>query len=225
MAGAYTVSAEPRDPAKNKGTGTRAVRKLRAAGRVPAILYGHKQDNLPITLAREDVWTLIKRGQHVAQLKLGEQTEMALIRAVQWDHLGREILHLDFYRVSAHERVRTEVALVMHGTPIGLSEGGTLEQPSHQVTVLCEVTSIPDSIRVEVSHLRVNDAVHLRDLVLPEGVTTEGDPDMVLVHVVLKKAEAEPAAATPGAEGTPAQPEVIGRKEKKEGEEEAPAKK
>lgn len=227
MAEVVTVRAEPRDPAKNKGTGTRAVRKLRAKGRVPAILYGHKQANLPITLAHEDVWTLIKKGHHVAQLQVGGEAEMALIRAVQWDHLGRDILHLDFYRVSADERVTTEVGLALHGTAIGLSEGGVLEQPVHHVPVTCAVTSIPDSIRVDVSGLRLNQAVHLRDLVLPPGVTVEGDPDAVLVHVVLKKVEAEPtpAAAVAGAEGTPAQPEVIGRKEKKEGDEEAPAKK
>jgi large subunit ribosomal protein L25 len=224
MAEAVIISVEPRDPAKNKGTGTRVARRLRAQGRVPAILYGHKQANLPITLASEDVWALIKRGQHVAKLKVGDDSEMALIRDVQWDHLGRDIIHLDFYRVSEHERVTTDVSLVLHGTPVGLSQGGTLEQPQHSVTVSCEVTSIPDSIRVDVSHLNVGQALHVRELVLPPGVDVVDDPDTVLIHVVMKKAEAEPApTAVEGAAAT--QPEVIGRKEKKEGDEEAPAKK
>ncbi len=226
MAEAVSIAAEPRDSTKNKGTGSRVARRLRARGRVPAILYGHKQANLPITLAHEDVWTLIKKGHHVAQLQIGGDSEMALIREVQWDHLGRDILHLDFYRVRADERVTTEVGLTIHGVPVGLAEGGVLEQPVHRVTVSCLVTSIPDSIRVEVGHLHVNEAVHVRDLVLPEGVSVEDDTDAVLIHVVMKKVEAEPTpAAAAATEATPAQLEVIGRKEKKEGDEEAPAKK
>lgn len=226
MAEAVIVNAQPRDAAKNKGTGSRAARKLRAKGLVPAIVYGHKQANLPVTLTREDVWSLIRRGHHVAKLQIGGETEMALIRDVQWDHLGRDILHLDFFRVSADERVETDVSLNFHGTAPGLSQGGVLEQTMHSVTVSCAVIAIPDSIRVDVGNLNLNDSIKIRDLVLPEGVTVLGDADTVLVHVVVKKVEAEPTPAAGAAgEGTPAQPEVIGRKDKKEGEDEAPAKK
>jgi large subunit ribosomal protein L25 len=214
MAEAVTLAVEPRDTTKNKGVGTRVARRLRRAGRIPAILYGHKQDTVPLSLARDDVWGLIKSGHHLVQLRLGEQTEMALVRDVQWDYLGKEIIHLDFFRVSAHERIETTVPIVLHGTPAGLSEGGTLEQPVHNLVVSCEATSIPDSIRVEVAGLRVGDMVHVRDLTLPAGVTTTADADVVIAHVVAKYAVAEPTPVA--AEGTPAQPEVIGRKEKEE---------
>jgi large subunit ribosomal protein L25 len=214
MAEAVTISVEARDAAKNKGTGTRAAQRIRASGRIPAILYGHKQANLPLTVAHDDVWTLVKKGTHVAQLKIGESTEMALIRDVQWDHLGKEIIHLDFYRVSAHERVRTEVPITLHGSAIGLTEGGTVEQPVHSVTVSCEATSIPDALRLEISHLHLNDVIHVRDVALPAGMAIEADPELVLVHVVFKHVAAETPAAP--AEGTTAEPEVIGRKEKKD---------
>src|SRR4051794_7821063 len=102
MADAITLQAEPRDPQKNKGTGTRVSRRLRAQGRVPAIIYGHKQTPVPVSLARDDVWDMIKRSTHLAQVKIGDAaTEMVLVRDVQWDHLGKEIIHLDFARVSA----------------------------------------------------------------------------------------------------------------------------
>src|SRR3954468_6331248 len=150
MADTVTIQAEARDPAKNKGTGTRVARRLRARGRVPAIIYGHKQTPTPISLARDDVWQMIKRSTHLAELKVGDATEMVLVRAVQWDHLGKEIIHLDFARVSAEESIQTEVRLEVRGTPSGLAEGGILEQPFHSVSVTCRANAIPDSIRIDV---------------------------------------------------------------------------
>jgi large subunit ribosomal protein L25 len=215
MAEAVTIPVQTRDPAKNKGTGSRVSRRLRKAGRIPGILYGHKQDNVPLSLARDDVWALIKKGAHVARLDMGGTTEMALIRAVQWDHLGREIIHLDFFRVTAGERVTTTVPIVLHGTPVGLSEGGVLEQPVRTVAISCDAATMPDSIRVEVADLRLDQMIHVRELRLPEGVTAVDDPETVVVHIVQKRAE----EAAPGtAEGDTNQPELI-RKEKKDEDE------
>lgn len=213
MAEAVSINVERRDPQKNRGTGSRVARRLRAQGRIPAIVYGHKQEPTPITVAREDVQALLKRGSHLTQLQMGGQSEMALIRDVQWDHLGIEVLHLDFFRVSAEERVTTEVSLVLHGTAPGLSEGGMIEQPVHALTISCRATEIPDAIRVEVGALHLDGAIHVRDLELPAGMTAEADPDLVLVHVVAKHAAPAPAAEEAAA---PAEPEVIRREEKKE---------
>jgi large subunit ribosomal protein L25 len=216
MADAVKIAVEARDPAKNKGTGSRFARKLRARGRIPAIIYGHKQDPVPISLTREAVWEMVKKSTHLAELSLGETSETVLVRDVQWDHLGKEILHLDFARVSAEETIETEVRLDVRGTPAGLGEGGVLEQPIHTVSVKCRAGAIPDSIRVDVSNLRINQGIHVRDLVLPEGVTVDADPDLVLVHIVSRAAPAEPTA---GAEGeTQSQPEVI-KPERKDKEE------
>jgi large subunit ribosomal protein L25 len=218
MAEAVTIQVEPRDAAKNKGTGSRVARRLRARGMVPAIVYGHKLANQPIAVSRDQVWAMIKKGSHLAQLQIGDAaTEMVLVRDVQWDHLGKEIIHLDFVRVSAHERVTTEVPIVLHGTPVGLSEGGSLEQPIHSIEISAEVTSIPDQIRVDVEHLRLNDVIHVRELKLPNGVTAVTDADQVVVQVTIKKA-AEPTAP---AEAAANEPEVIGRREKKEDGEDA----
>ena len=104
------IRVEARDPVKNKGTGSRVARRLRAAGRIPAVIYGHKQAVIPISLGRDDVWRMIKTPGHLADLDVGGSTETVLIRDVQWDHLGKEILHLDFSRVSAEEMIETEVA-------------------------------------------------------------------------------------------------------------------
>jgi large subunit ribosomal protein L25 len=218
MAEAVTLNVQARDPVKNKGTGTRVARRLRAQGRVPAIVYGHKQDPQPVSISRDDAWEMIRRASHIAQLKLDGTTEMVLIREVQWDHLGKEIIHVDFARVSAEESIETEVRLEVRGTPPGIAAGGVLEVLVHQLTVECRANAIPDSIRVDVSHLELNQALHVSDLTLPEGVTVTADPDLLLVHVVPPKAAPEPTEAEAAA---PAQPELIGRKaEEKESEEE-----
>lgn len=219
MAEAITLKVETRDPAKNKGTGTRFVRKLRAAGRVPAIVYGHKQTPLPISLLHDDVWELIKRSAHLAQLELEGGTQMVLVRDVQWDHLGKEIIHLDFARVSADESIETDVRLDVRGTAPGTLAGGLIEQLVHTLRVTCRANAIPDSIRVDVSGLEMGQAIHIRELKLPEGVTVDADPDQLVVHVVAPRvAEPEPTAeAAPGS----AEPELIGRKpEDKEDEKE-----
>lgn len=217
MADAVTIQAQVRDPRKNKGTGSRVARRLRAQGRIPAIIYGHKQAPQPVSLARDDVWLMIKRSTHLAQLSLGGgSNETVLVRDVQWDHLGKEIIHLDFARVSADEAIHTTVPLELHGTAPGVGEGGVLTQVIHSIAVTCRANAIPDQIRLEVGDLHLGQGLHARDLKLPEGLTVSVDPELLLVHVVNPTAEADAAPV----EGTSTQPELIGRKaEDKDGDE------
>ncbi len=213
MAAAVKIRAEARDAEKNKGTGTKFARKLRAQGRIPAIIYGHKQAPVPISLTREAVWEMIKKSTHLAELEVGGTTETVLVRDVQWDHLGKEILHLDFARVNVGESIETEVRIDLRGTAPGVAEGGILETLIHSVIVTCRADAIPDAFKVDISELRVGQALHVRDLKLPEGITVKDDPEALLVHVTTKVQEAEPAEPAEGV-----QPEVIKavRKEKEE---------
>jgi large subunit ribosomal protein L25 len=213
MADAVKIQAEARDPAKNKGTGSRVSRRLRKRGRIPAIIYGHKQTPVPISLTRESVWEMIKKSTHLAELNLGATTETVLVRDIQWDHLGKEILHLDFARVSIDETIDTDVRLEVRGLAPGVHEGGTLELLVHELRVTCHANTIPDSIKVDVSALKIGDAIHVKDLALPEGVTSHADPDTLLIHVVSRNPEAETAT---GADAV-IQPEVI-KPERKEKE-------
>jgi large subunit ribosomal protein L25 len=216
MAEAVKIQVEARDPAKNKGTGTRAARKLRAQGRIPAIIYGHKQTPVPVSLPRESVWEMIKKSTRLAELQLSGGIETVLVREVQWDHLGKEIIHLDFTRVSADESIETEVRLDVRGTAPGVAEGGVLEVLVHTVRVTCRANAIPDVIRVDVSNLHLDQAIHVRDLALPEGVTIDADPDQLLVHVTSRAAAPEPTQTE--AEAAAQQPEVI-KPERREKEE------
>ncbi len=144
--------------------------------------------------------------------------QKALLRDVQWDPLGNDVLHADFYRVSADEKITLEVRVELRGTAPGVTAGGVLVQPIHSLTVECLVVAIPESIRVSLTELQLNQAIHVRELKLPEGVKVTNDPEAIVVQVSQKIVEEEAAAAAPAAEG--AEPEVIGRKEEPAEEEE-----
>lgn len=214
MAEAVKIQVEARDPAKNKGTGSRVARKLRASGRIPAIVYGHKQAPTPIALPREAVWEMIKKSTHIAELNLGGSTETVMVREVQWDYLGREIIHVDFARVDAGEQVLTEVRVDLKGQPSGDAAGGVIEQPLHAIKVRCKADSIPESIKVDISNLGLDQGIHVHELELPPGVTAEAEGELLVVHIVSRGTPAEPTgegAAAPS-------PEVI-KPERKETEE------
>lgn len=216
MAEAVKIEVEARDPAKNKGTGTRVSKRLRKSGKIPAIIYGHKQPPAPIAIARDSVWDMIKHSTHLAELTFGGASETVLVRDIQWDHLGKEIIHLDFGRVSADESIETEVRVDLRGQAPGIAEGGVLELLVHNLRVTCRANAIPDAIRVDVSNLHVDQEIHVKDLTLPAGVTLHADPELLLVHVVARAAEPAPAVVAEVESVT--QPEVI-KPERKEKEE------
>ena len=214
MADAVKIKVESRDSAKNKGTGSRVASRLRKAGFIPAIIYGHKQPNVAISLTRASVWEMIKKSTHLAELSFGTSTETVIVSDIQWDHLGKEIIHLDFTRVSADESIETEVKIDLRGEPKGLADGGTLEVLVHELRVVCRANAIPDSLRVDVSKLGVGQAIHVKDLVLPEGVKVHAEPELLVVHVVSRSGATE---TTPGEGAAVTQPEVI-KPERKEKE-------
>ncbi len=219
MPEAIKTKVESRDPAKNKGTGSRVSRRLRKKGLIPAVIYGHKQAVVPVTLTRDEVWRMLKTPGHLAELDVNGTAETVLIRDVQWDHLGKEVLHLDFARVSAEEIIETEVAFEIKGTPAGLAAGGILEHLVHTLRIKCPAGAIPQSLKADVSALQVGEGIHVRDLVLPPDVTVDHDEDMLLAHIVVRAVEEEVKPEATEAEAAAAQPEVI-KPERKEKEKE-----
>jgi large subunit ribosomal protein L25 len=196
--------------------GTRAARKLRHQGLVPAIIYGHKQENVPVAVPRHDIDHIV-RVQHsrMITLDVNGHTETVLIREVQWDVFGREIIHVDFERKTAAEKVRVVVPIELRNVP-KQSGGAVLDQPLHTVHVECPLGNIPEVIRVDITHLSVGHPIHVKDLVVPEGVRILEQPEAVVVQLKMPGAA---EAAAPTAEIAPAAPEVI-KKERKTEEEE-----
>jgi large subunit ribosomal protein L25 len=211
MAESVTLAAQSRST-----SGTHEARRMRKKGLIPAVVYGHKEATLAVTVNRDDLYKVVRHGVRVVDLQAEGKTEKALIRDVQWDHLGLDILHVDFARVAADERIKIEVRIELRGTAPGVTAGGVLDQPIHSLVVECLAIAVPESIRVPIAELLIGQAIHVKDLKLPEGVTTAVDPDAIVVQVAAPKAEEEAATVAPVAEQ--AEPEVIGRKEKAEEE-------
>jgi large subunit ribosomal protein L25 len=213
MAESVQLTVQPRD-----GIGSRALKRLRRQGLLPAVLYGHKEATVALTLGHDDFAKALRHGARLVELKGPKSAEAAIIQEVQWDHLGKDVLHVDFRRVSKDERVVVSVPLHLRGIAPGVSGGGILDQPLHVIDVECLVTAVPHEIRVPIGELQIGQALHVKDLRLPEDVKAMADPEAIVVQVTAPMAEA-PAAAAPVAET--AEPEVIGRQAKaEEGEEE-----
>lgn len=176
--------------------GTRVTRRLRAAGKLPAIVYGHKQDAVNVTVPAKPFHEALNKGAHVFELGIGGKKENALLKDVQYDHLGTHIIHVDFARVDLNEKVTVTVGIELKGDAAGEKEGGITQQTLSEIEVECVVTEIPDAIIYNVSNLKLDESVHVRDLPLPKGVVaiTDGDLIVAVCHAV-KEEVVEPVAA------------------------------
>jgi large subunit ribosomal protein L25 len=207
------VTAQPRSE-----LGSRANKRLRDKGFIPGVIYGHKEAVVPVTLPKKEVVGYLDKGAHVFDIALDGKSEKVLVKEVQYDHLGMEVLHVDFARVSLDERVEVTVPLELKGDPKGEAEGGVLQQIVSELEIECLVTDIPDAIRHNVSEMALGDVLHIKDLKLPAGAKALQDEDLI-VATVKEIAEEEPAEAAEGS----AEPEVIGRKAEEGEEGAAPA--
>jgi len=207
------IDAKPRSE-----LGSKANRRLREAGLLPGVIYGHKEAIIPVTLPRKEVVGHLTRGAHLFDLNLDGKSEKVLVKEVQYDHLGDQVIHVDFARVSLDEKVKVNIPVELRGTPKGEADGGVLQQIIKALEVECLVTEIPDMLRHNVAEMALNDVLHIKDIKLPPGVRVLQDEDLIVATV---KEVLEQVAAAPTEEGA-AEPEVIGRKPA-EGEEEAAA--
>ncbi|MBP3693012.1 MAG: 50S ribosomal protein L25 [Thermoguttaceae bacterium] len=193
--------------------GKRRIRRLRADGFVPANLYGHKQETLSLQVDAAALFMLLRRGHQIIKLS-GACTDEVLIKEVQWNVWGNEILHVDFTRINANEKLTVTVPVVLKGEAAGVHEGGVVEVLVHEVEVECSAVNVPDNVTVSVAKLGLGQQITVADVVLPEGITLNAAAETVLVQCAAKNEEVN--METGMAEG--AEPEVIGRK--KEAEEE-----
>jgi len=213
MADFHTLTVKLRD-----GRGKRVNRRLRGSGQVPAILYGHKQEAKSLTLSAEELDAAIRHGNRFVALA-GEVSENAFIKDVQWNTWGTEVLHVDFARVSAHEKVHVSVAVELRGEAPGIKDGGVVKHALHTIELECEAASVPEKISVSINHLEFGKVLHVSDLELPAGAKALTDSTLPVVSCLAPVEVSEEEAAP--AEG---EPEVIGRK-KTDDDEAEPAKK
>ena len=196
--------------------GSNAVKRVRRAGYVPAVLYGHQQANVSLSVPADQLLAAIRHGSKIVELQ-GGVNDTALINDIEWDSLGVDVLHIDLTRVSATEKIQVTIPIELRGEAPGAREGGMVEHLVHEIEIECSASSLPDKIEISINSLHIEDEIKVGDIKLPEGVELLSDPDEMVVHCVPVTAvpeEEEAGVAEPG------EPEVIGRKaEEEEGEE------
>ena len=197
----------PLTAARRDTQGKGFARRLRAQGRIPAVIYsaGHQAESLSVAVKDLDkVLRQVTGETAFLSLSIDEApARMAVLRELQADYMGRKFLHVDFQEVKADQKLILEVPLEFVGEPKGANLGGILSTATHSIRVEGLVSDIPDSVTVDVSGLGLDEAIHLADLALPTGVRAVFEDNDLVVHCVEPSAAAEPGAAEP-AEGAEA---------------------
>lgn len=195
--------------------GTKSAVQLRRQGQMPAIVYGHKQDPVSISLSAHDFVEHLHHGNRLFDVDINGKAETLLIKDLQYDHLGKEVIHVDLMRVNLAERVKVEVPLELRGTAAGTHQGGMVEELMNMIEIECEVRNIPESIVVNIKDLGLNQTLHAKDIELPAGATLVTDPDAGVVGChETKAAVAEEEVAVEGE--APTEPEVITERKEEE---------
>ena len=198
-------------------TGKGVARKLRAAGRVPAVVYGHNREAQSLSVDARELERLLSHiaaGSTVIELGLGATPARTLIREIQRHPVKRHILHVDFQELVAGERIVVSVPLIFIGTSIGVREqGGIFEEMMRAVQITVDPASIPDHIDVDVAKLTIGHPMHVRDLTLPSGVTALTDAGATVVQVSASRTGEEASSSSEAPSGEP-----VVLREKKAGE-------
>ena len=199
------MSAEALVVEKRDTTGTLRIRRLRKEGKIPAVLYGHGQESLNLSIDSRAVAKMVDHGHYVVALS-GAVTETAVIKEVQWDAFGSRILHLDLARVDASEAIEVALPLHVKGEAPGANLGGMVNQLVHEVKISCPANALPDFLEVSIDDLQLEGSISADQITLPAGASFVGDEhETLLTCTVPKGTESEDgeeeAADEPAAEG------------------------
>jgi large subunit ribosomal protein L25 len=208
------VSVEPRD-----GRGKGAARRARAAGRIPAIIYGPTRATTHVTVSAVEFERKIAplEGAHLVTLRGGGEigNAVVLVKEMQEHPVTGRILHADFFEVDLSKRIRVTVSLHFVGRAVGVVAGGIMQPVLREIAVECLPTQIPEFVEVDVTPLDIHGSLHVKDLALPAGVTCETDGALTIVTVAAPVAEEAPSEEAVPVEGAVAAP-VAGETEPKE---------
>ena len=182
-------------------TGSLRVKRMRQGGNIPAMLYGHGEENVMLSVSAKELGRIINHGTHIVELK-GGANESALIKEVQWDAFGIDVVHVDFARVNPNEKVAVTLPLAFKGDAIGTRQGGEIHFHQQELSILCPAIAVIDKIEVKISSLDVGQALSAADIVLPEGAELDEAGTTPIVSCAEKakdddESEEAPAAPAP----------------------------
>ena len=196
-------------------SGKGVARKLRADGRVPAVLYGQGADPQPISVDARELYHLLHQGgaNVLVDLVVDGQEHLAMPREIQRDHIKGRYWHVDFLAVSRTQQITVNVPVRLVGESAGVKLGGVLEHHLWDVEVECLPTNVPEAIELDISALEIGDSIRVSELATPEGATILTNPEDSVVAVSQPQArdvDLEEEEAAEGAEGEAAEGEAAG---------------
>ncbi len=206
---------------KREASGKGAARGMRRAGNLPGVLYGRKNEVIPIQIDVRGFQDFLHNYGENAFINLeiaDHGTENVMVKEIQRDPVSNQLLHTDLLRISMDEPITSPVPITLVGSAPGIREGGILEFPHRQLTLHCLPTLLPEEIEVDINGLEIDDRVSVEDVSLPEGIEVLDDPNTRIVAVVPPRIEEEPEVeAEEGMEvevavDEDAEPEVISRR-------------
>jgi large subunit ribosomal protein L25 len=203
--------------------GKNASRRLRRSGMIPVILYGAKDDNVPLTLEKTDLFEILKAetGENtVFEVSYDSETRNAMIRELQRNPVTDEILHADLIQIAMDKLVRVSIPVVTVGDSIGVkTEGGFVDFITREIEIECLPKDIPEHIEIDISGLHLRQSFKVKNLVVPSEIKLISEPDTILVHIEVptKEEEIEVEEEEEEVIGEEEEPEVI-KKEKPEEE-------
>jgi len=227
MTSQEVVQAELRDTSSR---GKNEARRLRASGRVPAVVYGAKKDSLAVSVDPKQITLILHSSSGhntIFDLELGSEKTKAMIVDWQYEPLKGKLLHIDMKRIAMDEKIRVSVPVHLTGEAAGVKQqGGILDQVMREVEIECLPGDIPSSIDADISHLVFGEVLRVADLPHGGSIKFITDGNQAVAHITSVKEEVAPTpeAAAAEAGAAPAEPEVI-KKGKQETEETAEAKK
>ena len=186
-------------------TGRHAATRLRREALVPAVIYREGKVGTNLTLEEKDWVKCLASGQRVVTLKMEGGDRQALIKDVQYDHLGAATLHVDFNELKEGQKVRLAIGVILKGIPKGAGSGGLLNHEMHTLHIECLPNHIPEKITIDVEPMDLDALFHVRDVKMPEGVHALDDGNLVICSVHEPRHEETAEAA----EGAPTEPEVL----------------
>lgn len=224
MQATHTLQAERREK-----KGTRYAKRERSAGKLPCVLYGQGKDPAHLNLDHKEALRCFHLGERVFNIELAEEskTQTVLLKDLQFDYLGTNVVHCDLMRVNLDDIVEANIHLHLVGEAKGLkTAGAVLVQKMNEVPVTCRVSDIPEEIRLDISELGADEHLAASDITLPDGLTLDCDPETVVVLINVKAETEDEGTEAEAIEAEGSEPEVIGgKKDEDEDEDEDSSKK
>jgi len=214
-----SIVVQPRDV-----TGSRAARRLRKAGLIPGVLYGHGKEATMIAVDPHALRAALSTGAGThavlaVNVEGHKRAHHAVVKEMELDPVKSTVTHIDLQEIRLDETIETTVAVRFEGEAKGVKAGGMLDESTREVTIKCLVTAVPEHFVLDISEMDINDTAKVGDLVVPEGLEIVDDPEQVLCSVlpprkVEEEAEEGAAEVAEGAAEAEPEPEIVGKGEK-----------